>query len=256
MTATLLTAAVGFGAGVLSGAFGVGGGVVTTPAIRLVLGYPGLIAVGTPLPVVLPAALAGAATHAWSGSARVRSGLVLGAWGIPTAALGAMASRVAGGTVVLLITAGLIVLVAIDLLRGLTGSPGEYGGEARRTWRGWALFGSLAGLYSGFLGLGGGFVLVPVLHRFFGLRLKEAIGTSLVAITVISVPGSITHWAIGNVDVPLAFALTIGAVPGAFLGARLTGVAREHHVRLAFALFLIVLAAILAFNEVGEVGVW
>jgi uncharacterized membrane protein YfcA len=48
---TALTLVVGFASGLLSGAFGIGGGLLTTPAIRLVLAYPALIAVGTPLPV-------------------------------------------------------------------------------------------------------------------------------------------------------------------------------------------------------------
>jgi uncharacterized membrane protein YfcA len=58
-----LTIGVGLVAGVLSGMFGVGGGLVTTPAIRLLLGFPALIALGTPLPVILPTAVAGAASY-------------------------------------------------------------------------------------------------------------------------------------------------------------------------------------------------
>jgi len=250
VTETLLTVAAGLGAGVLSGAFGVGGGVLTTPAIRLALGYPELIAVGTPLPVILPAALVGAVTHARNGTASVRSGLTLGAWGVPTAVIGAVASRAVGGRLVLLITAGLIALVAIDLLRASRSAVSEHGDE-RRAFRGWPLSGAFAGLYSGFLGLGGGFVLVPVLHRLFGFRLKDAIGTSLIAIAVISVPGSIAHWAIGNVDAPLALALAIGGVPGAFIGARLTILARENIVRVTFAIFLIIVAVALVLNETG-----
>jgi uncharacterized membrane protein YfcA len=70
--------AVGLFSGVLSGAFGIGGGLITTPAIRLLLAYPALIAVGTPLPVILPGALTGAVTYWNRGSADVRAGIVMG----------------------------------------------------------------------------------------------------------------------------------------------------------------------------------
>jgi uncharacterized membrane protein YfcA len=87
----LLAAAVGLGAGLLSGAFGVGGGVVTTPAIRMILGYPELVAVGTPLPVIIPTAIAGAIMHARLGTADMRTGMLLGMWGAPSAIAGASA---------------------------------------------------------------------------------------------------------------------------------------------------------------------
>ena len=62
-----LTVAIGLVAGVLSGMFGIGGALVTTPAIRLLLGRPELIAVGTPLPVIIPTAVAGALAYARRG---------------------------------------------------------------------------------------------------------------------------------------------------------------------------------------------
>ncbi|HEY5113838.1 MAG TPA: sulfite exporter TauE/SafE family protein, partial [Coriobacteriia bacterium] len=85
--------AVGLFSGVLSGAFGVGGGLITTPAIRLLLGYPALIAVGTPLPVILPGAVTGAATYWKRGSADVRAGITMGLIGSIGSVAGAMVSQ-------------------------------------------------------------------------------------------------------------------------------------------------------------------
>ena len=252
MTGSLLAAVVGLGAGVLSGVFGVGGGVVTTPAIRLLLGYPELVAVGTPLPVILPTAIAGAFAHARQGTADVRTGIAVGLWGAPAAVAGALLASAVGGTVVLVITALVVIIVAVDMVRpGPSGAPGQQrepsGGGVARV----ALLGLGAGLYSGFLGLGGGFLLVPLLYRVYGLPLKRAIGTSLVAVALFAVPGSITHWALGHVDVPLALALTVGVVPGAVLGARLNAVARDRTIRLAFAGFLLVVGVVLGLTESG-----
>jgi uncharacterized membrane protein YfcA len=86
----LATALVGLVSGVLAGLFGIGGGLVTTPAIRLVLGYPELVAVGTPLMVIVPTAVTGAVSYARRGSADVRAGLTVGLWGSVTAILGAL----------------------------------------------------------------------------------------------------------------------------------------------------------------------
>jgi len=114
-----------------------------------------------------------------------------------------------------------------------------------------AVLGIVTGVYSGFLGLGGGFVLVPMLARVFGFTIKRAIGTSLVAIGVLSVPGSVAHWALGHVDLGLAAGLVVGVVPGALLGARVTAVANERHVRYGFSVLLVLAGVALAVNELG-----
>lgn len=251
MSDSLVTIAVGVGAGVLSGAFGVGGGIVTTPAIRLLLGYPELIAVGTPLVVILPTALAGAVTHVRNRNADVRTGLAVGLFGVPASVAGALLSTVIGGRAVLIITAGFVIIAAIDMLR-----PARPVSETaiRDLPTGLGLLagiGLVTGVYSGLLGLGGGFVLVPLLRRFTSLTAKGAIGTSLVAVGLLAIPGSITHWMIGNVDIPLALALSLGVVPGAILGARLTLLASDRHVRVAFAVFLAVVGLILGISEAG-----
>ena len=63
-----IAVAVGLGAGVLSGLFGVGGGIVMTPGVQVLLGAPPIVALATPLPVMLPTALAGALTYRRRGS--------------------------------------------------------------------------------------------------------------------------------------------------------------------------------------------
>jgi len=252
---TLLILAIGLGAGVLSGMFGVGGGVLTTPAIRLLLGEPALTAVGTPLPVIIPTAVAGAVAYSRRGLADVQAGLAIGAWGAVAAIGGAYASSLAGGRVVMFVTAGLIAYMAADMIigtvRGDSGRAVRFPERHARRGVALAVLGVLTGVYSGFLGLGGGFVLVPMLARVFGFPIKRAIGTSLIAIGVLSVPGSVAHWALGHVDVWLAAGLMVGVVPGALLGARVTAVANERHVRYGFAILLVVAGVALAVNELG-----
>jgi uncharacterized protein len=269
---TLSTIVVGLASGVLSGAFGIGGGLVTTPAIRLLLGYPALIAVGTPLPVIVPGAITGALAYGRRGLVDLRAGLTMGAVGSVGSIGGALLSRLAGGTIVLLATAALIAWASMDMLlqqRRATvaeGVPGEgesdeafaregsvpLSGRARLVRL--VLIGALAGVYSGFLGLGGGFVIVPGLTRFTGMPVKRAIGTSLVTVAFLAVPGTMAHSLLGHVDWSLALMLALGVVPGAVIGARLTERVSDRTVRLAFALLLAVVGVWLAVSEVAGMG--
>jgi uncharacterized membrane protein YfcA len=269
MGGVLAKIAVGFASGILSGMFGIGGGLITTPAIRLLLGYPALIAVGTPLPVILPGALTGAASYFRRGSADVRAGVIMGVVGSAGSVAGALLSQRAGGTVVLLATAALIGWASVDMLlqhRAATvearvagenesdesiAAPLPPTAELKHPAGRLAMIGLLAGVYSGFLGLGGGFVIVPALTRYLKMPVKRAIGTSLVTVAVLAIPGTITHYFLGHIDPWLALLLAVGVVPGAAIGARLTQGASERVVRLSFAALLAVVGVWLAVSEIA-----
>ncbi|MBN1193249.1 MAG: sulfite exporter TauE/SafE family protein [Coriobacteriia bacterium] len=253
-----LAVAVGLVAGYLSGQFGIGGGLITTPAIRLLLGYPALIAVGTPLPVVIPTAIAGAIAYSRRGLTDVRLGVAVGLIGGACAVVGAWATTLVGGDIVLILTAALICWMALDMVN-LARKPEdpEHVRSAHvdraRSWMWIGALGVAAGLYSGFLGLGGGFVVVPALVRYFGFPIKRAVGTSLVALSLLAIPGTVAHYFLGNIDVGLAIALAIGVVPGALLGAHVTAMAREKSVRIGFAVLLLAVGVLLAASEMGIV---
>lgn len=257
----LLSAVIGLVSGFLSGQFGIGGAMVTTPAIRLLLGRPELIAVGTPLPIIIPTAVSGAIAYGRRGMLDVRSGLIIGGAGSAASILGAWLTRLVGGSFVLVVTAAVICYMSVDMtllaFRKADGSmepgavPATPHGVVRRMTPWLAVLGLVTGLYSGFLGLGGGFIVVPALIRWFGFDAKRAIGTSLVVVSMLAVPGSITHYLLGNVDLALAASMMVGVVPGALLGARLTAVASEKTVKIAFALLLLVVGVVLALNEFG-----
>lgn len=260
---------VGFVSGVLSGMFGIGGGLVTTPAIRLLLGGSALSAVATPLPVIVPTAIAGASSYVRHDLADVPAGLQLGGWGALSAVAGALLATRVGGGPLLVITAIVLAVAAFDMIRQAQQTPVAAEGSVRvvegDAARGiptpeslprfrtsvpaLAAAGIATGLYSGLLGLGGGFVLVPLLIRAFGFPPKRAIGTSLVAIAILAVPGTLTHLAVGNIDVPLALALSLTVIPGSLVGARVTRAASDRAVRLGFAGLLVFAAVMMAANE-------
>lgn len=262
-----VSVAIGFFSGVLSGAFGIGGGIITTPAIRLILGAPALVAVGTPLPVILPTALTGALTYARNGVADVRAGITCGIAGSLTAVLGAWSTSLVGGDVVLLATAALILYAATDMVlqayrprrdAAPAAAPADVptpapaaapAGPAAAPLGPLVVIGAVTGLYSGFLGLGGGFVLVPLLTRWLRFDMKRAIATSLVAVAILAIPGTITHAVLGHIDWAIALALSLGVVPGAMLGARITLGSTDRAVRIGFATLLVVVGVWLATTE-------
>jgi uncharacterized membrane protein YfcA len=241
--------AIGLTSGVLSGLFGVGGGVVMTPGLQVLAGASPIVALATPLPVILPTALTGALTYRRAGQVDVRAAAWMIGPGVLTSVFGALLTRFVDTHLLLVVTAALLAHQAIGLLgrrRGpadpaLQGSPATFVG-----------IGLGAGFVSGLLGIGGGLVIVPMLGGWLGMPLKRALGTSLLAIVALVIPGTIVHTVLGHIDWAMCLLVTLGAVPGARAGARLALGARERTLRLLVGGFLLVVAAAYGISEAVE----
>ena len=105
------------------------------------------------------------------------------------------------------------------------------------------LCGLLAGALGGFMGVGGGILLVPLLVHALGLGQHEAQGTSLAFTTVTALVAATLYFRQGNLDLPLALYLALGAVPGVLLGAALARKMTARGLRLAFGVLMILTAA-------------
>jgi uncharacterized membrane protein YfcA len=232
----------GFASGLIAGAFGVGGAILTTPAAQVLLDAPPIVAVGTPLPVIFPTTVSGSVAYQRAGQIDWRAVRWLAPPGLAFAAVGALTTRAVNPHALLLATA---VLIAWQAIRVGRGSDRRLASKPRSEPNGWALAatGSVAGFASGLLGIGGGVVMVPVMHGMLGMPLKRTLGTSLVAIAFMVVPGTIVHAALGHIDWEIALWLTIGVIPGAVVGSRWTIRAEERTLRLAVGGFLIAVAA-------------
>lgn len=245
-TPVLVSVAIGLATGVLSGLLGIGGGLVSTPALRLILGVPPMIAVGTPLVIIVPTTVSAAWTYARRGNLDVRAALAIGSVGAVAAAFGAGATAWVDGSQILVLTAGILAAAAWRLAFGRP--VPEVQAVERRRWR-LVIVGVAAGLFSGFFGLGGGSIIVPGLVRLLGMPMRRAVGTSLVAITVLALPGVGVHAALAHIDWDVAFWVALGVLPGAVLGARLAHLGDELWLRRAFAVFLGAVAVMLAVGE-------
>lgn len=110
-----------------------------------------------------------------------------------------------------------------------------------------AAVGAAAGLFSGLLGVGGGFVLVPGQVIWARTRQLQANATSLVAIIPISAVGVLVYYFVGSrgrheADFRFAAVMTVGAVVGAYAGAKLVSRVPDTALRTAVALILLVAA--------------
>jgi uncharacterized membrane protein YfcA len=241
---------VGFVAGIGSGLFGVGGGVVTTPAVNTLLGGTAIQAVATPLPVIFPTSLVGAWTYYRAGEVSLRGAGWGSLTGIPGAVLGAYLTDFVNAHLLLLVTAVLIGLTAYQVIRG---RPPRVTWEKGKTpaWK-YAAIGLGAGFASGLLGVGGGVVMVPAFVVLIGMPLKRALGTSLVTISALVVPGTLVHWWLGHIDWAIFAVLTIGVVPGARLGAKIALGTSERTLRIVVGVFLLAVALLYGGRELAE----
>ena len=103
--------------------------------------------------------------------------------------------------------------------------------------------GAAAGVLSGLFGVGGGIVMVPAMVLLAGMRQQRASATSLASIVPIAAAGALVFGRAGSVDVPAAGILVVGSLAGVQLGTRLMARVGDDRLRIAFAVFMIAIAA-------------
>jgi len=249
----VLTVAVGVLGGVLSGMFGIGGAVITTPAIR-VLGATTFQAIGSTLPSILPSSISGSLRYNRERFIRPRIVLITSAFGAPASVIGSRLSHSVPGNGhwLMIATAVLVGFTAYRTAFPVVRADGTTGGldVLRDEWWMLALIGVAAGALSGLLGIGGGILMVPAFSTWVGLPLKDTIATSLACVGVFAIPGTITHAFQGDIDWTFAIALAAGVIPGAHIGARFTIAADEKLLRYSVGSALGIIALIYAAGEV------
>jgi hypothetical protein len=94
--------------------------------------------------------------------------------------------------------------------------------------------------------------MVPLMAGWLGMPLRRALGTSLAAIVVMVVPGTVVHALNGNIDWAIALGLTIGAVPGARIGSAIALGTRERTLRVAVGAFLLVVSLLYGARQLSD----
>jgi uncharacterized protein len=261
---------LGFGVGVLSGMFGIGGGFLTTPLL-IFYGIPPTVAVASATTQITGASVSGAMVHMRRGGVDLKMAGVMTVGGFFGSVVGAGVFRMlqASGQidvvigflyVVILGWIGTIMLKDALVAVGLVESA-KIGAAAPRhnrwvaslplRWRFYAsgvyisplaplAIGFAAGILTVLLGIGGGFIIVPAMIYLLAMPARVVIGTSLAMVLAVSAATTMVHAiTTRSVDIVLAALLLVGGVIGAQYGALLALRIKPDLLRLALAVIIL-----------------
>lgn len=247
MNTTTLVLAPGLGAliGLALGMLGGGGSILTVPILVYLLRQDPHAAVATSLVIVGTNALTGAWLHGREGHVRLKQALLFGGYGLVAAFVGARVSRLVPDHLLLVLFAVLMLLIAALMLRRSRTPPSPHGDHAPAAWWRIILGGAGVGFLTGFLGVGGGFLVVPALVLLLGMDMADAVGSSLVVIALNSAAGLLGHLGEGALPWALIAVFLGGGVAGLVLGARLARRLPAGRLRQMFAVFVVALAMVL-----------
>jgi len=258
MEIVLISLIIGIIAGILSGMFGIGGGVVIVPALVLIAGFSIIEANGTSLAaLLLPVGIFACIQYYRTGllnikiSATIAFGLLCGVYFGAELAIyldNQLLKQMYG---IFLLYISWLFIKPFELLK--IRKPKPYSDEVPTDgkliylW----LFGIFTGILSGLFGIGGGLIITPFLIAVFKFNTKKAIGTSLGALLMpVGLPGVLVYLNSGNLSLNYAVFVAIGLLVGAFIGAKITISMESSYVKRIYGLFLVIISIDFLFRPI------
>jgi uncharacterized membrane protein YfcA len=232
---------VGFSLGLVGG----GGSILAVPLMVYLVGVKSPhVAIGTSALAVAANAAIGLLNHARQGNVIWRCGLMYAAAGIAGAFAGSTMGKAFDGQRLLFLFAIVMVVVGILMLKGRR-DVGVEGIDCDRTNAPKVLtYGLGTGLFSGFFGIGGGFLIVPGLVASTGMTMINAVGTSLLAVTAFGLTTALNYAGSGLIDWTLTAVFVGGGIIGSLAGTRAAKrLSSGGHLTSVFAALIFVVAA-------------
>ncbi len=269
---------LGGGVGFLSGMFGVGGGFLTTPLL-IFYGIPPTVAAASAATQVTGASVSGVMAHLERGGVDIQMGGVLVAGGLIGALIGAALFELLTGwgqidTVIsllyVLLLGGVGTVMARESWAAIAAQRRGMPAPARKRrhhplvatlpyrWRFYRsglyispiaplVVGAVVGILTMLLGVGGGFIMVPVMLYILGMGVKVVVGTSLFQILFVTMATTLVHALTTKaVDIVLAVLLLLGGVVGAQFGARVAQKLPPEKLRMGLAVLVLLVAGRMA----------
>jgi uncharacterized membrane protein YfcA len=246
----LLAGALAIMVGVMLGLLGGGGSILTVPLFVYALGMGSKEAIATSLLVVGVTSIAGVVQYAHSGQVNWRTGLVFSAFAMAGAYVGGRGAAFVLGSVLLTLFAVMMVVSGIAMLR-----PRGHGSDPTpKPFSLWkvGLEGLLVGGFTGLVGAGGGFLVVPALVIFGGMEMRKAIGTSLLVIALKAFTGLAGYLSHVSIDLKLASLVSAVAVVGTLLGSALSRRVSTEQLRRGFAWVVLSVAGFILYKQLPE----
>ncbi len=245
---------VGIVVGFLGGLFGKGGSAIATPLLSLI-GYPGFVAVASPLPATIPGTLVASGEYWESHLLDWQIVWWSVAVGIPATILGSLLTKFTGARPLLIVTAILVLGFGISFLffprekRPGESSPQPLAGNRPAYWRlRLVLIATAVGIISGLLANAGGFLLAPAYSRFLKQPIKKSFACSLAVSAVLALPGTVVHAYLGHISWTVTGLVALGSVPFSYLGARIAIRTKPSRLERLYGLVLTALGAFFLFH--------
>lgn len=249
----LLSVLIGLSLGLLGG----GGSILTVPILTYVAGLEAKEAIAASLFVVGVTSAFSAISHARNQRVRWRTGLIFGGASMAGAFVGGLLGGHIPGTVLMIGFAVMMVATSVAMIRGRRNSKDSSDSAHDRKMPVFKVLaeGIVVGLVTGLVGAGGGFLVVPALALLGGLPMPVAVGTSLVVIAMKSFAGLAGYLTTVSLDWVLIGSITLAAIAGSVLGARLAGRIPEAALRKGFGIFVLVMGVFVLVQELpGAAG--
>jgi hypothetical protein len=255
---TVMEILAGTVTGLLLGLLGSGGSIVTLPALVYIVGVGVKPAMAMTFGIVAITAAFASIQHGRKGRVKLTVAAMFGLSGMAGTYLGARLGVWVPDTLQMIMFASIMLLAA---WRMCSSQPARQtvAGPALRADQGAfrlphiAVHGVIAGVLTGMVGVGGGFLIVPALVLLSGLSIRDAVGTSLVVVALKSMAGFVGY--VGEVDIDygmmLGFALVaiIASLAGAVLSNRIPG----ERLKAVFGIFLVFMAAAILLESSFEI---
>jgi len=250
---------IGVAAGFLGGFLGVGGGVILIPLLHY-WAFPALhvspqvivhLSFGTSLAIIIPTSISGTWAHAKAGNVNWRAVFLLAIPGILGSLIGSTLAAQLKGPLLKTLFGSLLILLSVHMFLQKEDREKFAAAYSLRSFP-TLIVGLTVGVFSGFFGLGGGVLAIPLMVRFLHLPIHQALGISIAFVFFVSLMGTagyiinglgqphLPHLALGYVHTS---GWVLAGLPSIFMaqwGARLTHKARPLRLRRVFALLLMI----------------
>jgi len=239
-----LATLIGLSLGLLGG----GGSILTVPILVYVLGMEAKLSIALSLAIVGATSLIGSFSHHKKGNINLQVALVFGPVAMAGTFLGAKIAKYMSGSTQLILFAVIMLLASIFMFKGRK-NPDQEHTDRKMNYTLIAFEGIIVGIVTGIVGVGGGFLIVPALVLLAHIPMKEAVGTSLLIISLKSFAGFLGY--MDQVVVPWQFLgiFVIFTGIGIIFGSKLVQYISQEKLKKVFAVFLVVMGCFILYKN-------
>ncbi|NJE07661.1 sulfite exporter TauE/SafE family protein [Thermococcus sp. M39] len=249
----------GFLSGLALGLTGGGGSILAVPLLVYIVGLEPHLAIGTSLVAVGITAFVSSVQHMRRGNVLFKIGLLMGSTSIVGVYIGSYLNKAVEGPVLLILFALLMIFIGVKMIRKKEDQKKEYVPALKTQNIDYPRIlglGLITGLVSGFIGIGGGFLIVPALLWGAGLEMHEAVGTSLFIIFLKGIAGLVSYELQGRpIDFSITAIFVLGGFIGGSLGARIGTAVSGKTLRYAFATLVFIIAAYILVSNIPALNI-